>query len=159
MIDIRPFRFGDEPILFEVYHSAIHQIACRDYSPEQIHAWAPAEVDPDLWAKRMRGIAPFVAELCGEIVGYADLQPNGYIDHFFVSGRHPRRGIGRALMNHLHTEAGKANIRQLTSDVSITAQPFFAQFGFEIVKQQEHALRGGVMIRNAFMRKNLLEPD
>ncbi|WP_369825877.1 hypothetical protein [Achromobacter sp. HZ34] len=38
---IRRFRLGDEPALFQVFHSAIHLIAARDYTPEQIEAWAP----------------------------------------------------------------------------------------------------------------------
>ena len=41
---------------------------------------------------------PFVAEIEGQIVGYADLQEDGYIDHFFVSGSMARRGVGSALM-------------------------------------------------------------
>jgi len=153
-MNIRLFRYGDEPALFAVYHSAIHQIASRDYSPEQINAWAPADLDHELWAQRMRGINPFIAELGSEIVGYADIQPNGYIDHFFVSGFHPRRGIGRALMNRIHTEAEQGQIEQLTSNVSLTAQPFFAHFGFEIVEQRQPILRG-VTLPNALMRKNL----
>jgi hypothetical protein len=39
----------------------------------------------------MQGIRPFVAEDEGHIVGYADIQPSGYIDHFFVAGGHARR--------------------------------------------------------------------
>src|SRR5436190_9871969 len=79
---IRRFRLGDEAALFRVYFTAIHEVASRDYSPEQVEAWAPADLDPDLWTNRVRGIRPFVVELGDEIVGYADVQPGGYIDHF-----------------------------------------------------------------------------
>src|SRR5688572_10948166 len=87
---IRRHKDGEESALFDVYHSAVHLIASRDYTPEQVQAWAPADLDPILWKTTIRNINPFVAELNGSIVGYADLQSNGYIDHFFVSGRHPR---------------------------------------------------------------------
>ncbi|KAA8701490.1 GNAT family N-acetyltransferase [Pseudomonas cannabina] len=40
---------------------------------------------------------PFVAVLDDHIVGYADVQASGYIDHFFVSGFHARQGIGQRL--------------------------------------------------------------
>ncbi|MEA3139470.1 MAG: putative acetyltransferase [Gammaproteobacteria bacterium] len=53
----------------------------------------------------MREINPFVADLNGELVGYADVQSNGYIDHFFVSGKHPRRGIGSLIMKKILAEA------------------------------------------------------
>ncbi len=152
---IRRCRPDEEAALFEVYYSAIHLLASRDYSPEQIQAWAPRDLDQGLWATRIRGIHPFVAELGGELVGYADLQANGYIDHFFVSGHHGRRGIGTALMNHLLHEARAASLTELTSDVSRTAQPFYERFGFTVVEERQPELRGGV-IPNALMRLRFL---
>lgn len=95
---IRRFEPGEELVLFEVYYSVIHLIARNDYSEEQLNAWAPLDTDRELWVNRMRGINPFVAEIDGNPVGYADIQENGYLDHFFVSGHHSRQGIGKALM-------------------------------------------------------------
>ena len=152
---IRRYRPGEEAALFEIYYSAIHLVARRDYSPEQIQAWAPRDLDQGLWATRIRGIHPFVAELAGELVGYADLQANGYIDHFFVSGQHGRHGIGTALMSHLLQEARAASLTELTSDVSRTAQPFYERFGFTVVEERQPELRG-VVIPNAFMRLRVL---
>lgn len=149
---IRRYQRGEEPRLFAVHHSAIHRIACRDYSPEQLHAWAPAELDTGHWENRIRRINPFVAELHGEIVGYADLQAAGYIDHFFVSGNHPRVGIGSLLMNHLLAEARTLGLAEITSDVSRTAQPFFEKFGFSVVEYRQPEVRG-VVIPNALMRR------
>jgi putative acetyltransferase len=152
-VQIRRYCPGEEPLLFAVYYSAIHLVACQDYTPEQIQAWAPANLDAELWKNRIRGINPYVAELNDEIVGYADLQDNGYIDHFFVSGTHPRSGIGTLLMNHLVFEARARNFREMTSDVSRTAQPFYEKFGFTIVEHREPELRG-VIIPNALMRRS-----
>jgi putative acetyltransferase len=149
---IRRVVIGEEPALFGIYHSAIHLVASRDYTAEQIEAWAPMDLDRDLWANRMRGINPFVAEMDGLPVGYADIQENGYIDHFFVSGRHPRQGIGRALMNVIETEALRLGITELTSDVSRTAQPFFERFGFVVIERRVPVIRG-VQVPNALMRK------
>jgi putative acetyltransferase len=152
---IRRYRLGEEAALFEVYYSAIHLLASCDYSLEQIQAWAPRDLDQGLWATRIQGINPFVAELDGELVGYADLQANGYIDHFFVSGHHGRRGIGTALMNHLLHEARSASLKELRSDVSRTAQPFYERFGFTVVEERQPELRG-VVIPNALMRLRVL---
>jgi len=151
---IRRFRLGDEAALFRVYFTAIHEVASRDYSPEQIEAWAPADLDPDLWTNRVRGIRPFVVELDGEIVGYADVQPNGYVDQFFVSGAHPRQGIGTMLMLRIHQEAKSLGLTELTSDVSKTAEPFFAHHGFRVVERR-FPVRRGVTLENALMRKEL----
>jgi putative acetyltransferase len=153
-MEIRRFRRGDEAALFRVYFTAIHEVAARDYAPEQVAAWAPADLDMDLWANRVQGIRPFVAEMDGEIVGYADVQPNGYIDHFFVSGARGRQGIGTRLMARIHQEARSLGLTELTSHVSKTAEPFFALHGFEVVERRSPVLRG-VSLQNALMRKAL----
>jgi putative acetyltransferase len=153
-IQIRHFRVGDEDALFKVFHSAIHLIANRDYTAEQINAWAPDNINRELWSAKMRDIRPFIAEISSQIVGYADVQSIGYIDHFFVSGFHSRRGIGQALMQRIHAEAASLQLTRLTADVSRTAQPFFARHGFEIVEQRSPILRG-IVVPNALMRKSL----
>ena len=102
----------------------------------------------------MRGIQPFVAEIDGLPVGYADVQASGYVDHFFVSGRHPRRGIGRSLMDIIESEARRLQINELSSDVSRSAQPFFERFGWQVVEQQVKIVRG-VKLPNARMHKVL----
>lgn len=155
-VHIRRYREGEEPALFEIYYSAIHLVACQNYTPEQLQAWAPRDVDSGLWCRRIRGIGPFVAELGGQIVGYADLQPNGYIDHFFVSGTRPREGIGSQLMRHLLDRAQALGISELTSDVSRTAQPFYETFDFSVVEQRYPKLRG-VVVPNALMRRTRYE--
>jgi putative acetyltransferase len=151
---VRKFRGGDEAALFKVYYSAIHKVASRDYSPVQIEAWAPADLDSRIWETRIRGINPFVIETDGLLIAYADLQENGYIDHFFVSGDHSRQGAGRLLMETIHEDAKRQCIEMLTSDVSRTAQPFFEHFGFEVLEQRSPTIRG-VVVPNAFMRKSL----
>ena len=157
-MNLRPFRPGDEAALHCVHHGAIHRVASRDYTPEQLQAWAPSRHDPGPWAIKMRHLRPFVAEADGVIAGYADLQPNGYIDHFFVSADFPRQGVGRLLMERIHEEAAHQGIAELTADVSKTAQPFFARFGFEVVEQR-FPVRAGVIIPNALMRKLLAPPQ
>jgi putative acetyltransferase len=151
---IRRYEPGEETSLFDVYFTAIHLVARRDYTVEQVEAWAPRDVDISVWQNKIRKINPFVAELNGELVGYADVQPDGYIDHFFVSGKHPRRGIGSLLMTRILEEAKSLTASALTSDVSRTAQPFFVKFGFVVTEQRYPEVRG-IVIPNAHMRRNI----
>ncbi|WP_412480940.1 GNAT family N-acetyltransferase [Azonexus sp. IMCC34839] len=157
-MEIRRFRLGDEKELLRVHISAIHILSSRDYTPEQIEAWAPADLDADLWVNRVREIRPFVAEIGNDIVGYADVQQDGYIDQFFVSGTHARQGIGTRLMARIHDEAMSLGLTELTSDVSKTAEPFFALHGFQVVERR-FPIRRGVTLQNAFMRKVLTHAD
>lgn len=153
-LQVRAFREGDAPALHEVFYSAIHGTASADYTPEQVEAWAPAEFDQAAWAGRMRGIAPFVAEEDGRIVGYADVQPDGYIDHFFVAASAGRRGVGSALMRQIHAAAAERGIGAFYSNVSITARPFFAHWGF-VVEAEQRPVARGVPMTNYLMRKKL----
>ncbi|MGZ4974979.1 MAG: GNAT family N-acetyltransferase [Limisphaerales bacterium] len=152
---IRSFRIGDEHALHAVFYSAIHRLASKNYTPEQIEAWAPLNFDHEMWASRMQGIQPFVVEHAGQIVAYADVQANGYIDHFFVAASHARLGVGSTLMNHIHDVANGLSITVLSSDVSLTAQPFFEKFGFTITEQRSTVIRG-VVVPNALMHKELV---
>ncbi len=152
---VRDFTFGDEPALQAVFYSAIHTIAASDYTPAQLDAWAPDRPDMERWTARMRAIRPFVVEEDGRIVGYADVQANGHIDHFYVSGAKARRGVGRILMDRIHSRAEELKFERLFSDVSRTAQPFFERFGF-IVLEHKIVVVGGVSLPNVRMTKDLL---
>lgn len=153
-MEIRRFRIGDEAALLHVYFTAIHGVASRDYTREQIEAWAPQDLEIGVWSERVRGMNPFVVERENEILGYADVQQSGYIDHFFVSGAHPRQGIGTRLMRRLHEEAEILGLVELTADVSRTAEPFFALHGFQVIERR-FPVRRGVTVPNALMRKKL----
>ncbi len=153
-LHIRPFAAGDEAALRAVFYSSIHQLARADYRQEQLDAWAPAQYDAAAWAERIQSIQPFIAQVDGTVAGYADLQPDGLIDHFFVAGTAAGKGVGRALMQHLLALATAQGMRDLTSHVSVTAQPFFAHFGFSVVEQRLPVIRG-VALANALMRKRL----
>lgn len=153
-MDIRRFKTGDEIALLRVFQSAVRETAARDYTAEQTAAWAPADINPGQWARQISILKPFIAEMNGEIAGYADLQPDGLIDHFYVAAHYARQGVGTRLMLHIEAEARRLAISELTSEVSITAEPFFARFGFKVEKRQ-CPVRRGVTLQNAFMRKNL----
>ena len=149
---VRAFKDGDEPALQAVFYSAIHIIAAKDYASEQLDAWAPHRPDWEAWTARMQALRPFVAEADGRVVGYADLQASGYIDHFFVAGKHARRGVGSLLMETLHTRAAELGLVRLFSDVSLTAEPFFERFGFSVVERKNEVI-GQVSRPNARMEK------
>lgn len=151
---IRAFRVGDEQDLYQVFRSSIHGLAMKDYTLEQLNAWAPETVDLSRWRDRMQKIAPFVAEHYGRPIAYADLQPSGYVDHFYVSAPFARRGIGSMLMNRIHDEAAVKGISVLSSDVSRTALAFFEYWGFAIVEERQ-AIVGGVVLPNMRMKKQL----
>lgn len=154
-MEIRRFKIGDEVALFDVFLSSIRDIASRDYTPQQIEAWASEDIEPKKWAQLIRTLRPFIVEVDGNIAGYADVQSNGYIDHFFVSGNYPKQGVGTLLMSRIHEEAKNLRLHEITANVSKTAEHFFLRHGFHVV-ERGFPIRRGVTLQNALMRKKLV---
>lgn len=90
------------------------------------------------------------------IVGYADLQADGYIDQFFVAAEAAGRGVGTALMQRILEQAAAQRIRRLHSNVSLAAEGFFRRHGFLVEAVQRVTVRGVVM-QNARMVREMGE--
>lgn len=142
---IRPFQIGDEDALRELFFQSIHQSCQADYSSAQLAAWAPKDYDTALWKQRIGKINPFIATLDKHIAGYADLQLDGYIDHFFCHPQFRGRGVAKALMAAILSKAQQLSYPRLYSQVSITAKPFFEYSGFQAVREQQVEVRGATL--------------
>lgn len=151
MVTIEKYESSMAPEIWQVYFTAIRLICISDYSEAQVKAWASDKFDLTLFQEKLDYLNPFVASVQSKIVGYADLQADGLIDHFFVHGEHQSMGVGRALMNAI-LEKGR-NKSKLYSNVSMTAKPFFQHYGFKIEKVQEVEIRG-CKIKNNVMYLN-----
>lgn len=136
--------------LWQVYFTAIRMICIRDYSQEQVRAWAPDSFDPNIFREKMDKLNPFVAVLNGKIVGYADLQANGLIDHFFVHGEYQGRGAGSALMKTILEEGNTKP--KLYSYVSHTAKPLYIKHGFVVEETRLEEIRGCKIENNLMVR-------
>jgi putative acetyltransferase len=152
LYQIRPYQPGEEPLLRELFYHTVHNVNQRDYTAQQREAWAPARYDENAWAVRMMQSEPFVALDNDSIVGFADVQADGYIDFFFCHHAYQGKGVGKALMQHLLKTGKRFGVKRFYADVSITAMPFFQHFGFEIVRQQQKEVRG-VVLTNFLMEK------
>src|ERR1700752_4563220 len=98
VMEIRRYLPGEEQAIWSVYFTATHESNARDYHPELLERWAPRNQDIDEWSNRLAQKNPFVAIVEGEIVGMAELEPDGFIDYFYVHPRCQGRGIGKALL-------------------------------------------------------------
>ncbi|MCG6200649.1 GNAT family N-acetyltransferase [Psychromonas antarctica] len=136
MITIRKYTEQDAKPTWLLFFNTIRNINKQDYNSAQLKAWAPESMDLFIWNKRMSDIEPFIAEIEGKIVGYADLQADGLIDHFFCDQFYQRQGVGKALMMHIFQTSRAKNIKYFFALVSITAKPFFEHFGFKVKKEE-----------------------
>ncbi|MFS0712276.1 GNAT family N-acetyltransferase [Microbacterium sp. 2P01SA-2] len=154
-VSLRPYRSADAAATLAVFTEAITQTAAAHYTSQQIDAWArPGRRDLPSWDEAMSGRASVVAVVGDEVVGFSDVDGDGYIDMLFVSPRHLRRGIARTLLGFVEQRSRSAATPELTSDVSIAARPFFESVGFHVVREQ-HPVKEGVELTNYRMRKVL----
>lgn len=155
MVRIRSYESADADETLRIFQEAITVTASADYTPEQIEAWARQdERDLREWDRSMLARESYVALVNGEVAGFSDVSAEGYIDMMFVSPRFVRRGVGRELLTFLELRARRSSARQLSSNVSITARPFFEALGFHVVAEQHPVIRG-ITMTNFHMAKEL----
>ncbi|WP_339911796.1 GNAT family N-acetyltransferase [Symmachiella dynata] len=151
---IRKYQPGEERALWRLFFDTIHNVNIRDYTAEQVQAWAPETIDKHLWRARIETMQPYVCIADDDVVGYAGLLTSGYIDHFYVHHQWQGQGVGKLLYAAIESAAHKQNLGELTADVSITARPFFTARGFTVLTQQE-VTRGTTVLTNFKMVKRL----
>lgn len=151
---IRDYQADDAQDLANIYYNTIHSYNSKDYSQEQVNAWAPeSSLEKTGWAKKFEHTKPLVATCDNLIVGFAEFEQDGHIDCFYCHHHWIGYGIGSALMNAIFEKAKQKKITRIYAEVSITARPFFEKYGFITVKEQTVVLRG-VQLTNYKMEKD-----
>ena len=151
---LRPYRPEDCVILAHLFHKTVHKINARDYSPAQLDAWSSGSVDLDAWNHSFLAHDTWIALLCGEIVGFADMDTSGYLDRLYVHHRFQHRGIATALCDQLEQ---RSVAKVFTTHASITAVPFFQTRGYRMVHAQT-VTRHGIALQNFIMEKQRISP-
>lgn len=141
MITIREYRPPDCGELVRLFHDTVHKINARDYTNEQLEAWAPEEADLEAWNRSLLAHRTLVAEEDGRIAGFGDMDGTGYLDRLYVRWDCQGRGTASALCAALEQAAPG----RITTHASITARPFFEKRGYRTVRRQTVERRGAVL--------------
>lgn len=153
---VRDYRESDALATLEIFIRAILQGARDEYTVEQTEAWLGRDVLSSGWHEARSGAATVVAELDGRVVGFADLDPTGYIDRLFTHPSATRRGVASALLTEILGRARNRGIAELSAYASALARPVFERFGF-VVESEETAVRHGIPLDRYSMRVDLRE--
>jgi putative acetyltransferase len=135
-IDIRRYRPGDLAGLIALFRETVRRINGRDYSPQQVMAWAPDQIDARQWRHRFDNKVVWVADLDGAPVGFVDVARDGLIDMLYVHADHQGKGIASLLLRTVETSARTRGLMRLFTEASITARPFFEHRGFRVIAPQ-----------------------
>lgn len=148
-MELRRYESSDCKEVAELFYNTVHIINAKDYTKEQLDVWATQEVDLEKWNQSLQGHYSVVAVDNEIIVGFGDIDKDGYLDRLYVHADYQRKGIATAICKQIEQEVeGK-----ITTHASITAKPFFEKRGYRVVRKQE-VERRGIFLTNFVMEKD-----
>jgi GNAT superfamily N-acetyltransferase len=153
-VRIRAYEARDVREISQLFYETVHAVNRADYSPEQLHAWAPEVPDPALWHAHMQSRCTLVAEEEGEVVAFAELEEDGHLDRFYCRQDRVGQGVGSRLYGAVEHKAREWKLARIFTEASITARPFFERQGFRTVREQI-VTRHGIELINFVMEKTL----
>ena len=143
---IRKYESIDCKELAELFYNTVHTINAKDYTKEQLDAWASGLVDLEKWDQSFQEHFTVVAVENGIIVGFGDIDTTGYLDRLYVHKNNQRKGIATAICDQLESKVqGK-----IVTHASVTAKPFFEKRGYKVLKEQQ-VVRKKIFLKNYVM--------
>lgn len=140
---IREYQSSDCEEIIKLFYNTVHTVNAKDYTKEQLDAWATGRVDLNKWDQSLREHYSLVAVENEMIVGFGDIDKLGYLDRLFVHEDYQGKGIGTMICNRLEQVVSGSVI----THASITAKTFFEKRGYRVVKEQQ-VERKGVFLTN-----------
>lgn len=145
---LRKYQQSDCKVLAELFYHTVHTVNAKDYTEEQLNAWATGEVDLEKWNQSFQEHDSFVAVENGMIVGFGDIDHTGYLDRLYVHADYQGQGIATAICDRLEQMVEE----NITTHASVTARPFFENRGYHVIKEQQ-VERKGIFLTNFVMQK------
>ena len=146
---VREYQRDDCKEITELFFNTVHTVNAKDYTEEQLIAWATGKADLEQWDKSLQEHFSLVAVDAGMIVGFGDIDSSGYLDRLYVHKDYQRKGIATAICEALE----QAVTGKIINHASITAKPFFENRGYKVIREQQ-VTRQNVLLTNFIMEKS-----
>ena len=152
---LRMYKSTDGAVLATLFFNTVHCVNAKDYSKPQLDAWATGNVDMSAWDQSFLEYYTLVAEANNIIVGFGNMDNQGYIDKLYVHKDYQNQGIATAIIHKLEQQAVLHDVCVFTTHASITAKPFFEKHGYCAVCENT-VVRGNTKLTNFTMKKERL---
>ena len=153
---IRAALQSDAVELKKLFQNTVLAINRRDYSQAEVEDWASCGDDLSKIGKMIETHYFIVAvNRQSEIVGFSSITPQGYLHSMFIHKDFQGKGVATLLLNEIERYAVAAGITRITSEVSITARPFFEKRGY-IVEVEQKRRANQLSLTNYWMAKSLV---
>lgn len=151
--EIHTYQTVDCVEIVKLFYETVHAVNAADYTKEQLDAWtAGSETRRAFeWNLSFLEHTSLTAKTGGKIIGFADMDDEGYLDRLYIHKDYQRIGVAAALVRELESHSDKRSFRTFAS---ITAKPFFKKQGYRAVKEQQ-VNRNGILLTNFLMVKEL----
>ena len=146
---VREYQRDDCKEIAELFYNTVHTVNAKDYTEEQLTAWATGNADLEQWDRSLQEHFSLVAVDAGMIVGFGDIDSTGYLDRLYVHKDYQRKGIATAICDVLE----QAVVGKVITHASITARPFFENRGYKVIREQQ-VTRQNVLLTNFIMEKS-----
>ncbi|CUP87855.1 GNAT family N-acetyltransferase [Clostridium baratii] len=153
-MNVRMYRSEDCKEIVELFYNTVHSINAKDYNEAQLDAWAPKDIDISKWDKSLLEHYSIVIEDNNIIIGFGDLDINGYFDRLYVHKDYQGAYVATIIVKEIEKYAQENKIKVITTHSSITAKPFFEKQGYKVIKEQV-VERKGQILKNFIMEKTL----
>lgn len=155
---IRAALQSDAVELKKLFQNTVLAINRRDYSQAEVEDWASCGDDLSNIEDMIKTHYFIVAvNQQSEIVGFSSITPQGYLHSMFVHKDFQGEGIATMLLNEIEQYAITNGIIRITSEVSLTARPFFEKKGY-IVEEEQKRKANQLSLTNFWMAKQTICP-
>lgn len=139
-----------------LYQNTVLTVNRRDYSQAEVEDWASCG-DNLSEVEGMIKTHYFIVAVNQEsqIVGFSSITPQGYLHNMFVHKDFQGKGIATILLNEIERYVITNGIIRITSEVSVTARPFFEKRGYKVVEEQKRKANQ-LSLTNYWMAKDLV---
>ena len=150
-----PLEDKDIPEMQELFRSTVLNVNIRHYTKEEVEDWASCG-DSVEHLKELLSHNHFIGAFdeASRMVGFSSMNKDGYLHSMFVHKDWQGKGVATQLLSEVERIAKQLEVAEITSEVSLTARPFFEKKGYEIVKMQKHRANK-LELTNFIMRKLL----
>lgn len=153
-MQIRAARLDDADAIAACFTASVHTLTGEHYDAAQREAWAPQPPDLEEWRERLRQHPALVAVDGESVLGFLVFQQDGHIDMLYCDPSAARSGVATRLYQQAEALLAEADSRELSTEASLVARPFFERQGFHVVAAQR-VERRGVWFDRFAMRKRL----
>ena len=155
---IRAALQSDAVELKKLFQNTVLAINRRDYLQAEVEDWASCGDDLSNIEDMIKTHYFIVAvNQQSEIVGFSSITPQGYLHSMFVHKDFQGEGIATILLNEIEQYAITNGIMRITSEVSLTARPFFEKKGY-IVEEEQKRKANQLSLTNFWMAKQTICP-